>query len=257
MLSADAEASGALAASAASRITTVGTSSRADRIVSDVTLASHGSFFSLDDVRFFLPMHGVMNVRNAAMALAVAEAFGVPPVEAVAAVAAFAGIVDRQDAIEAGGCVVVRDKASHPHSLQELGAALRQRYPGRRLVSVMQPRATGGRGWIYQRELPAALAAFDAVILTHPYEHKPPGDAAWKADPFCLDALAAALCAIGADVQVVTTLADLPEAVRRSAAPGDVVLLSLREQFASSVDMIEEALGADRARARPTRISTP
>jgi hypothetical protein len=73
----------------------------------------------------------------------------------------------------------------------------------------------------------------------------------------CLDALAAALCAIGADVQVVTTLADLPEAVRRSAAPGDVVLLSLREQFASSVDMIEEALGADRARARPTRISTP
>jgi UDP-N-acetylmuramate: L-alanyl-gamma-D-glutamyl-meso-diaminopimelate ligase len=199
-------------------------------------------------------MHGLMNVRNAAMALVTAGQFGVSLAEAVPAVATFTGLVDRQDAIEAGDCVVVRDKASHPESLWQLCAALRQRYPGRRLLSVMQPRATGGRRWIYQRDLPRALAAFDAVILTNPYEHKPPTDAAWKDDPFCLDALAGALCALGAEVQVVTAMADLPEAVRRSAGPGDVVLLSLREQFAPWIELVGEALGGRTAPARPHRI---
>lgn len=233
-----------LAAHARCAVIGTGLHAGAGQRITDVRLSAGGSAFSVARVPFFVPMHGMMNVRNAAMAGVAARHFGVPLARTADALAAFEGLADRQEARPVGGGTLVTDKASHPCSIAGLCEALRQRYPGRRLVSVMQPRATGGRRWIYQRDLPAALAGFDRVILTNPYEHRPSTRTPWHEEPFSLDALAEALCSRGVDVQIVPALADLPAVVRDETQPGDVVLLSLREQFADLAAAIEDALAS-------------
>lgn len=231
-----------LAAHARCAVVGTGLETGADHRIMDVRLSAAGSSFALADVPFFVSMHGVMNVRNAAMAAVGATHLGVPLQQSSRALAEFEGLAGRQEARHVGGSTLVSDKATHPRSIAGLCEALRQRYPGRRLVSVMQPRGTGGRRWIYQRELPAALAGFDKVILTNPYEHRPAACTPWQEEPFSADALAHELCTRGVDVQLVPALADIPAAVRDETRPGDVVLLSLREQFADWVAAIEDAL---------------
>lgn len=213
-----------------------------DRPITELCLAANGSSFFLEGARFHLGLYGRMNVRNAAMAAIAAQHFGVTAVESARALAEFRGLADRQEAVDIGGATLVKDKASHPESMRELGLALRQRYPGRRLISVLQPRATGGRRWIYQRDLPAALAGFDKIILTKAYEHAPPVNTAWGADPFCVETLATALRGLGVAVVNVATLAELPEAIRAEIRDGDVVLVSLREQFIGHIAAVEAAL---------------
>jgi UDP-N-acetylmuramate: L-alanyl-gamma-D-glutamyl-meso-diaminopimelate ligase len=232
-----------LAAEAACPVVTTGQKRGAALPITDVRLSPLGSAFRVGAARFDVPAFGVMNVRNAAMAAAAAAHFGVSLEQSALALREFKGIDNRQAGRDLGGCTLVVDKATHPTSIEELQLALRQRYPGRRLVSVLQPRATGGRHWVYQRELPKALAGFDRVILTSPYEHKPPSWTAWQAEPFSIEALAEALGALSVDVTRVRTLDDAAEALGAILREGDVVLLSLREQFVEHVAAFETALG--------------
>lgn len=238
----DDEACSTLAAQAGCRVVTTGQDPDADRPITDLKPTPQGTAFRLAGTGFALPMCGRMNVHNAAMAILAAAHLDVSPEQSARALAEFKGVRERQEARDVGGCTVVTDKASHPHSLSELCGALRQRYPRRRVVSVIQPRGTGGRRWIYQRDLPAALASFDKVILTSAYEHRPPEQTAWEHEPFCIDTLARDLGAQAVDVTVVPALADVPDAVGRLVQDGDVVVMSLREQFVGEVLRVEEAI---------------
>jgi UDP-N-acetylmuramate: L-alanyl-gamma-D-glutamyl-meso-diaminopimelate ligase len=249
VVSGDDDGEASVAAEAPCRVCVTGLRTRADRQIEEVCLTPHDSCFHLDGVRFDLPLAGAMNVRNAAMAAQAAAHFGVPLMQAARALAAFRGIHNRQETRHVAGCTIVTDKASHPASIVELCRALRQDYPGRRVISVIQPRATGGKYWLYQRDLPAALANFDKVILTDAYEHKPSDSAWWRNDPFCMDTLERELRRLAVDVTRVGGIADVPDAVRAVACDGDVVLMSIREPFANHVSAVERALYASQISA--------
>jgi len=89
-----------------------------------------------------VPLHGRHNVANALGALATAASLGVPVPEAAAALARFRGVRRRQEVRgEAGGVTVIDDFAHHPTAVLETVAAMRTRYPGRRLVAVLEPRS--------------------------------------------------------------------------------------------------------------------
>ncbi len=244
----DEEGSATLAEAARCSVIRVGTDARADQVIGGVVLSSLGSAFELSGTRFQLPMHGLMNVRNASSAAVAALHLGVALERSALALSIFEGLADHQEAAEAGACTLVRDKASHPQSLIELSAALRQRYPKRRLVCVIQPRATGGRHWIYQKHLPRALSGFDKVILTRPYEHNPGPRTAWQDKPFSMDALISDLRSLRVDLDVAPELESLPAFVSQRTRPGDVVLLSLREQFGRVGVDIERALAGGELR---------
>ena len=112
-----------------------------------------------------------------------------------------------------------------------------------------QPRATGGRRWIYQRDLPVALDDFDRIILTAPYEHRPAAHMSWEHEPFSLEMLAGALVERGKDVTIEPRIDALPSAIVDAARDDDVVLLSLRDQPMRRTDAIIDAL-SERVPAR-------
>lgn len=223
------------------QVTTIGETPAAMARITSLRLTPSGSSFRLRGVRFNLQSFGRMSVRNAAMAALAAERVGVPLEQAAHALSTFRDVSNRQEVVEVGTTALVLDKATHPASIAELHEALRQRYPDRRITVVIRPRATGGCGWIYQRDLPAALLSFDRVVIAPSYEHRPPADTRWQHTPFSVELLIAQLGVSGCEARI-TNDGGVAAAVLDLLGDREVVLLLLPEAHAAEAVQIAGAL---------------
>ncbi|HEY6324490.1 MAG TPA: cyanophycin synthetase, partial [Thermoanaerobaculia bacterium] len=119
-----------------------------------------------------------------------------------------------------GGVTVVDDFAHHPTAVGKTLAALRQSYPGRRLVALFEPRSlTAGRAMFFAayRE---AFAAADRVLFA-PTFHSGRLSAEERLD------FAAVAAALAADGVAAARFASVDELLARAVAesrPGDVLV---------------------------------
>jgi UDP-N-acetylmuramate: L-alanyl-gamma-D-glutamyl-meso-diaminopimelate ligase len=168
-----------------------------------------------------LPVAGRHNLQNAAMAVAAAIAAGVEARTAVESMAGFPGVARRLEVVgEADGLTVVDDFAHHPTALGVTVEAVRQRWPGRRLVLAFEPRSiTAGRAALHDAYL-QALGGVELVLIA-PIFHRDR-----LADDERLDrsALAADLSRAGAIVITPEPDEDPAAALAGQLQPGDVVV---------------------------------
>lgn len=232
----------AVAKRAPCQVLTVGLSENASARLQKVHLEPNLTAFELMGVPFALELAGLMNASNAAMAAMAAHHLGVPLNRTAEALREFKGISNRQEGRDIGPCTLVRDKATHPVAIAALAQAVRQRFPQRRVVSLIQPRGTGGRHWVYQQQLPAALSQFDKVIATSSHEHNPQQPPTWADTPFSLDQLAEDLRARDHDPAMFGTLESLKASLPGELLPGDVVVMSVLEQSHALVEAVTAAL---------------
>ena len=66
---------------------------------------------------------------------------------------------------EAGGVIVIDDFAHHPTAIRETLKALGQRYPGRRVWAIFEPRSNTTRRNHFQAELAEALRLAKRVVV--------------------------------------------------------------------------------------------
>jgi UDP-N-acetylmuramate: L-alanyl-gamma-D-glutamyl-meso-diaminopimelate ligase len=179
-----------------------------------------------------VPLYGRHNVANALGALAVALAVGVPVGAAAEALSRFRGVRRRQEVRgEARGVTVLDDFAHHPTAVRETVAAMRARYPARRLVAVLEPRSNTSRRALFQRDFVDALAAADrAVVAIVPRD--PIYSATGEVTEF-LDAerVAADLRARGRDAVALDGVAAIVDHLAAMSLPGDVVLVMSNGDF--------------------------
>ena len=180
------------------------------------TLAWRGEEFEL-----MLPMAGLHNLQNAAMAVATAIFAGIETAAAVSVLGSFPGVARRMDVVgEVAGITVVDDFAHHPTALGVTIAAARQRWPGRRLVIAFEPRSiTAARRSFHDAYL-ESLARADFVMVAPPF-HRDRLDATEVLDR---EELAAALHARGVESVMPGDGADLVERLLEILKPGDVVV---------------------------------
>ncbi len=124
--------------------------------------------------RFRLPLLGRHNVDHLLAALLAARACGLPVEDALPHAAGFRGVARRlQDLGESGARAarrvprdvrIVDDFAHHPDALRASAAALRARWPRRRLVAVFQPHQVS-RTADFLESFTKELRAFDEVLL--------------------------------------------------------------------------------------------
>ena len=116
-----------------------------------------------------LPVPGVHNARNAAVALAACALAGADPAAAAAALADFGGAGRRFERLGStpSGALVVDDYAHHPTEVRATIAAARTLAP-RRVVAVFQPHLFSRTRHQY-REFGAALAEADLVAVLDVY----------------------------------------------------------------------------------------
>jgi UDP-N-acetylmuramate: L-alanyl-gamma-D-glutamyl-meso-diaminopimelate ligase len=168
-----------------------------------------------------LPLAGAHNVANALAVWAAARRDGLPPAAVAAALASFHGVKRRLEELgSAGGVVVVDDFAHHPTAVGKTLAALRQRFPGRRLVAIFEPRSlTAGRAMFFDayRE---AFAGADRVLFAPTFH----GGRLSPEERLDFAALAAALTAAGTQASRSADLDGLLAQVVAESRPGDVLV---------------------------------
>ena len=108
----------------------------------ELELGADGSAFTVDGVRFTLPVPGAHNVENALAAIACCRAVSVEPREMVGALAAFAGVARRFQSLGAARGVEVVDDFAHNPAKIAAALATAQRRAGR-VLAVYQPHGFG------------------------------------------------------------------------------------------------------------------
>ncbi|HEX4647211.1 MAG TPA: UDP-N-acetylmuramate--L-alanine ligase [Steroidobacteraceae bacterium] len=120
-----------------------------------------------------LNLAGTHNVRNALAAIAVATELGIEDAAILRALSAFQGIARRIQhvadvATGAGRVTIVDDYAHHPTEIAVTVDAVRQAYPGRRVLLAFQPhRYTRTRDLI--DDFGKVLSGADALVVTEVY----------------------------------------------------------------------------------------
>ena len=189
-----------------------------------------------------LPVPGAINARNALGVLLLAAQVGVPWAEGAAALAEFHGVRRRQEVVgEAHGVVVIDDFAHHPTAVAGTLAALRLRYPERRLRAVFEPRSNTSRRRIFQEEFCRALAAADEVVLAEPFSKtSDPIPAEERLDP---EQIVADLVQRGVAARLMPGVPAIRDYLVESARSGDVIAIMSNGAFGGLPALVAEALG--------------
>jgi len=112
------------------------------------------------------PMAGAFNVRNCLAVIAAADAVGADPERVREGLRSFRSVRRRMEVRgEVGGVVVIDDFAHHPTAVRETLEAARQRYAGRPLVAIFEPRSYTAQRREFQEAYQDAFAAADVVVL--------------------------------------------------------------------------------------------
>jgi UDP-N-acetylmuramate: L-alanyl-gamma-D-glutamyl-meso-diaminopimelate ligase len=168
-----------------------------------------------------LRLAGGHNVANALAVWAAARHDGLAATEVAAALGSFHGVERRlQEVGSAGGVLVVDDFAHHPTAVGKTLEALRQRYPGRRLVALFEPRSlTAGRTMFFDAYRQAFAGA--GRVLFAPTFH---GGRLSPGERLDFAALAAALSRDGVAAACTAGLDDLLALAVAESRPGDVLV---------------------------------
>ncbi len=194
--------------------------------------------------RAVVPLYGRHNVANALAALATAIALGARFADAASALARFRGVRRRQEVRgQARGVTVLDDFAHHPTAVRETVAAMHARFPGRRLVAVLEPRSNTSRRALFQQDFVEALAGAErAIIAVVPPE---PLYSNTGAVSEYLDAerLAADLRDRSVDAEAIDGVDAIVERLAATCREGDVVLVMSNGDFGGLWGKLLERLG--------------
>jgi UDP-N-acetylmuramate: L-alanyl-gamma-D-glutamyl-meso-diaminopimelate ligase len=188
-----------------------------------------------------LPLAGSHNVANALAVWAAARRDGLPADAVRAALARFHGVKRRLEEVgSAGEVLVVDDFAHHPTAVGKTLEALRQRYPGRRLVALFEPRSlTAGRTMFFDAYRQAFAGA--GRVLFAPTFH---GGRLRPEERLDFAALAAALAGDGIDASCCRSVDDLLARAIAGSRPGDVLVTMSSGSFEGLPRRLLAALAA-------------
>ncbi|MGZ6480327.1 MAG: UDP-N-acetylmuramate:L-alanyl-gamma-D-glutamyl-meso-diaminopimelate ligase [Bdellovibrionales bacterium] len=118
-----------------------------------------------------LKIFGEHNSMNALSVFAMAEALKWPRPKVLQALADFKGVKRRQELLgEVNGITVVEDFAHHPTAVDLTLKCMKERFPGRRLIGVFEPRSATSRRKVFQDEYAKAFRPADMIYVAKPYD---------------------------------------------------------------------------------------
>jgi len=197
-----------------------GLGDNSDDLASGLAFSESGSEFQLGDTTFRIPMIGELNVRNALAALLLARYTGLSDEQIQSGFDTFKGIQRRLEIRgETDGIIVIDDFAHHPTAIRETLKALGQRYPGRRVWAIFEPRSNTTRRNHFQSELAEALSLAKRVVVAEiaRLEQVPEGE---RLDPA---RLMEDIRTAGTKADYLPTSDEIVTHVTVQAEPGDIL----------------------------------
>lgn len=147
-------------------IVRVGFGEGCDVKISDVSYTETHSTFKLNEQIFTFTMVGEFNVRNAAMAITVAQHHGIDVATIQKGLETFEGIARRQEVRgEVDGVVVIDDFAHHPTAIEGVIETLRTSYPQKNIWVLFEPGSSSMKRDRFHDDLVNSMRNADKVIL--------------------------------------------------------------------------------------------
>ncbi|MBW1704681.1 MAG: UDP-N-acetylmuramate:L-alanyl-gamma-D-glutamyl-meso-diaminopimelate ligase [Deltaproteobacteria bacterium] len=122
-----------------------------------------------DYITLCTPLYGRHNISNLLSTIVLADFIGISFPILSKTVKSFGGIRRRQEVIgEKSGILVLDDFAHHPTAVKETIRAVKEKYKGRRLIAVFEPRSNSSRRNIFQEQYAASFDSADLIMVPEP-----------------------------------------------------------------------------------------
>jgi UDP-N-acetylmuramate: L-alanyl-gamma-D-glutamyl-meso-diaminopimelate ligase len=191
----------------------------------------------IDEV--IISLSGEHNALNALAVYIECKKAGLTSDQIKTGFASFGGIKRRQE--ERGtvnGVLVIDDFAHHPTAVRETLKALRSKYPGRRLLTVFEPRSATSRRKVFQKEYTEAFGDTDATFIAVAYDQsKIPSD-----QQFSSQELVQGLLDQGREASFFESVEEGVKNVAKFAQSGDVVAVLSNGGFGGFIPKLLESL---------------
>ncbi len=137
--------------------------------------SQEGLKFEIDGKPIFVPLSGRHNAQNALGCYRILEAAGLSHEQIKAGFASFAGVKRRLEVVgEKNGITVIDDFAHHPTAVKTTLEGAHQRYAGRPLWALFEPRSASSCRKIFQDDYAKSFDVADRVLLAPPGRHLDP-----------------------------------------------------------------------------------
>ncbi len=194
-----------------------------------------------DGFRVQLPTIGAYNLRNFLGACGLVSAAGVSLEAAAQAIGTFEGVKKRQQHKgTVNDVVVIDDFAHHPTAVASTLAAIRERYPTRRVWAVFEAKSNTSRRAVFQDQYPPAFADADVVVLSQPWKK----DNLPEAERISIPKMVQDIEALGKEVILLPKVDEIVSRLAAECRPGDVVAGLSGSSFGGLHDKVLDALRA-------------
>jgi UDP-N-acetylmuramate: L-alanyl-gamma-D-glutamyl-meso-diaminopimelate ligase len=171
--------------------------------------------------RFFLPLTGAYNIRNALAALGVGLGAGLSVAQLQEGLRSFRGVRRRQELLGvAGGITLIDDFAHHPTAVAQTLEGLRQTHKTGALWAVFEPASASNARAIFEAQYLQAFAPANRVIIGRvPRPERARGD-----EPFSGERLVEGLRAQGKGAWHLPEVEAILAHLEAQVQPGEVVV---------------------------------
>lgn len=120
---------------------------------------------------FSIALSGDYNLLNAAACVALAYLCSWPMDLVKQGLKSFSGVKRRQEVLgEPRGILVIEDFAHHPTAVRETLKGIQQKYQGRKIFAVFEPRSATSRRKIFQKEYGLAFESADVCLIADAFD---------------------------------------------------------------------------------------
>ena len=230
------------------RVERYGFGERSEWRISGVDYANGGSRWKVWRTgtfwaEFESPLAGEYNVLNATAAAAMAANYGIPVDTIARALGSFRSVKRRLEVkAEVHGVTIIDDFAHHPTAISGTLQALRNRYPGRRLWAILEPRSNTLRRKVFEAELAESLAHADEVVLASVFK----SDAIAESERLDIRNVVAKLNAAGTPARTLASADEIVASIVPEVCAGDVVAILSNGGFGGIYDKLPAKLASRR-----------
>lgn len=169
-----------------------------------------------------LKVFGEHNSNNALAVFALSDQLGWSRSKVLQAFADFKGVKRRQEHLgDISGITVFEDFAHHPTAVDLTLKCMRERFPGRRLLAVFEPRSATSRRKVFQDDYARAFESADVTFIAQPYDQS----RIEANDRFSTDRLIKDLQAKGRVALTASSSQELLDKLAQTAKSNDVILI--------------------------------
>jgi UDP-N-acetylmuramate: L-alanyl-gamma-D-glutamyl-meso-diaminopimelate ligase len=206
---------------------------------------------------FEFSLGGEYNVWNATAAAALAASCGISKDEIRAALKTFKSVKRRLEVkAQVNGVTIIDDFAHHPTAIASTLTALRSRYPGARIWTILEPRSNTLRRNVLQNDLAKSLSLADEVVVAGVFK----SDSIPEAERLDLAALAMQIQKHGRRARVIADVESIVQMVAPEMRSGDVVAILSNGGFGGIYEKLPQrlrSLGANHAGNKLGSVEAP